>query len=97
MKRQEAIALLGLGQTFDPSDVREAFAEAVMADHPDHGGTGTKIASLKEARALLSLVESDPLTSDFPCVLCKGSGYVKAKMGKRVCSTCEGSGERRGH
>jgi DnaJ-class molecular chaperone len=97
MRRQDAIKLLDLGQTFDPNDVREAFSDAVKADHPDHGGTGTNIARLKAARDILLLDESDPLTSDFPCITCKGSGYVKAKMAKRPCEACDGTGERRGH
>lgn len=98
MNRQAAIKLLDLGQVFDPNDVRVAFADAVLEDHPDHGGTGTKISALKQARdVLLSSAENDTLTTDFPCITCKGSGYVKAKMAKRVCEACDGTGERRGH
>jgi DnaJ-class molecular chaperone len=90
MTRSDAMTTLGLclGVFYEKHEVRSAYARAVMADHPDHGGDGTRLASLQLARdTLLSQGEIKA------CVLCKGSGKVRVRFGAQTCTACEGSGD----
>lgn len=90
MKRDEAMALLDLDPLWDANEdaVRGAYARAVKADHPDHGGSGHLLAQLKQARdALLNPQDISP------CVLCRGVGKVKGRFGAQVCTACDGTGD----
>lgn len=91
MKIAAACAALGL----DPLEaavskeaVRSAYAAAVMANHPDQGGDGTLIATLKVARDLL-MSHSEIA----PCTLCRGVGKTRGRFGAQTCTACGGSGE----
>jgi len=89
MTPTEAARLLNLQPDAPASEVRESYARAVKADHPDHGGAGSLLATLKEARdALLSH------SAIAPCNLCRGVGYVRSRFGAQRCTACEGSGDR---
>lgn len=88
MTPAEAAALLGLEPGADAAEVRSAYARAVKADHPDHGGPGTGIARLQEARDTLLCHREIP-----PCKLCRGVGRVRARFGAQVCTACGGSGD----
>lgn len=76
----EAAELLGLNLTMMTpgwgSDIRDSYAAAVIADHPDHGGTGKQLRALKLARdVLLAHFEGGkPPATD--CPVCKGKGKV---------------------
>lgn len=97
MTRAQAMALLCLssdGLTFTDGDVRRAYAERVMANHPDHGGDGTLIARLKQARAALLISDTESHTDISSCVLCSGRGKVKLRFGAQTCTVCGGSGDR---
>lgn len=92
MTREQAHIVLELDTSVPyalQSEVRKAYARAVMRDHPDHGGTGTRLATLQAARDTL-LSHSDIS----PCILCKGSGKVRGRFGAQTCTACGGSGDR---
>lgn len=93
MKSAEALALLGFGPgtTFlAPEVVRAAYAAAVKAEHPDHGGEGTRLQLLKDARDTL-LCPSDIGS----CKLCRGAGKVRGRFGAQACTACKGTGDQR--
>ncbi len=96
MNRARALKLLGLGQVFDPSDVREAYAAAVMGNHPDMGGDGASIADFQAAKNFLLDKEKLSEGEVLACKMCRGSGYIRARIGTRRCPTCDGTGDRRG-
>jgi DnaJ-class molecular chaperone len=91
-------ALAGRMLGIDPliateATVRKAYAQAVMADHPDRGGDGTLISRLQLARdVLLGIV---PGAFGTPCNLCKGVGKIRARFGVQTCTACEGSGDQK--
>lgn len=79
---------LELAQAGNHEVVRRAYAARVKANHPDHGGNGSLLATLKAARdTLLCHVEVAP------CKLCKGSGKVRFRFGVQTCTACGGSGD----
>lgn len=60
------------------SDIRDAYAAQVLADHPDHGGAGTRHRALKKARdTLLAHFEGAPAPKR-ECAVCKGAGTVRS-------------------
>lgn len=73
-----------------PEVVSGAYARAVFKNHPDHGGDGTQLASLKLARDTLLSHRDIPA-----CKMCGGSGKVRARFGAQTCTGCEGTGDRR--
>ena len=76
-----------------PDTVRKAYARAMMADHPDHGGDGKLLAKLQQARdVLIGIV---PGAFSTPCTLCRGVGKVRGRFGAQTCSACEGSGDQK--
>jgi hypothetical protein len=88
MTKGEAEAILRMPAIYTHEMVRRAYAVDVKADHPDHGGAGTRLALLKEARDTLLCQREIP-----PCKLCKGSGKVRGRFGAQTCTACEGSGD----
>lgn len=94
MSAARAYATLDLEPDADPTrradSVRRAYVRAVLKDHPDHGGDGTRLATLQAARDTLL---SHSAVS--PCILCRGSGKVRARFGAQTCTACEGSGDQR--
>lgn len=65
--------VLGISKDASPDEVRAAYAAAVKADHPDHGGPGTSGAELKLARD--QMLGRVPLTGT--CKVCGGRGWIK--------------------
>lgn len=53
MTRAEALTLLGLAEGFDTVDLRRARRHALIAHHPDHGGSRESIDAVEQAVALL--------------------------------------------
>jgi hypothetical protein len=90
VKIADALAALGLdpGSTPDQETVRRFYANGVMRDHPDHGGTGSLLATLKAARDTLLYQDAIP-----PCKYCAGSGKVRFRFGVQACTACGGSGD----
>lgn len=88
MDRHEAARLLSVPTDAMAAEVRSAYARAVIADHPDHGGDGTRLATLQAARDLL--VSHCAIS---PCALCRGNGKTRGRFGAQRCTACEGSGE----
>lgn len=90
MKVADACAYLDLelAQAGDHDTVRRAYAARVKVDHPDHGGTGSLLATLKAARDTL-LCHS----AISPCKLCRGVGKVRSRFGAQRCTACGGSGD----
>lgn len=87
-----AAKVLGIVPLCSADTVRRAYAAAVMADHPDHGGTGARLATLQEARdAMIMAPELQSAVS--PCVLCHGVGKTRGRFGAQTCTACGGSGE----
>lgn len=79
---------LELAQAGDPDVVRRAYAARVKVDHPDHGGAGSLLATLKAAR--------DTLLCQYavsPCKSCRGVGKVRSRFGVQDCMACGGSGD----
>ena len=89
MTPEEAVSLLALSPGAEEREIRAAYARAVKADHPDHGGAGTLMAQLKEARRILLTQGEVP-----PCNLCRGVGKVRGRFGAQTCTACGGSGDR---
>jgi DnaJ-domain-containing protein 1 len=54
MSLEEARAVLGVGPTATPADIRAAYARLMRRTHPDHGGTSGLAAQLNAARDRLS-------------------------------------------
>ena len=59
MHRAQAAAVLGVGDTATPDEIRRAFRLWAAALHPDAGGSEAAFARLCEARAVL-LAPADP-------------------------------------
>lgn len=78
MTREEAEKLLGVPPGSRVDAVRAAYADAVKAAHPDHGGTGN-LGPLKTARDVLL----ETATTD--CPRCHGSGWVAVGFRKERC------------
>jgi len=72
-------------------DIRAAAAVALRRAHPDLGGHGG-LDVIKKARDLL-LKECAYENSLQECETCKGTGYARTNLGRRVtCPTCKGEG-----
>jgi DnaJ-class molecular chaperone len=92
MNWRAAAEVLGLPSALCPAaDVRQAYARAVMADHPDHGGAGKRLAILQQARDVLLLATAGDTVPR--CKLCRGSGKVRTGFGGQTCTACSGTGE----
>jgi DnaJ-class molecular chaperone len=95
MKLSYAAALLGVNEGASKESVREAWALAVKAAHPDTGASPVRAAAviekLTEARDLLLNALAG---ADLACKLCGGTGKVRATLGARDCTACNGTGER---
>lgn len=98
MTRDGACDLLGLptespdGPLWSVTAVRAAWANAVRAVHPDHGGTGDaeSLGMLTMARDIL--LQTEPQA----CKQCAGVGKVRMRFGMVQCSGCKGTGDRNG-
>ena len=53
MKRAEALALLGLDEGFGDTDLRRARRFALLAHHPDHGGSREAVDAVERAVGIL--------------------------------------------
>jgi hypothetical protein len=54
VERRVALVLLGLRENFDDSELRRARRQALIANHPDHGGSREKLAAVESAYEVLS-------------------------------------------
>lgn len=88
---RDALRTLGLSDGATQAQIRYAYATAVMADHPDKGGSGDKLHALIAARDVL--IAQDQPANDRPCKLCGGSGRLRKLFGALTCAACHGSGE----
>lgn len=94
MTREDAAALLELPAVHDEATVRFCYGNAIRADHPDHGGTGTRLTLIREARDVM-LQQDDTKKVDVPpCTMCRGTGSVRGRFGVRPCVACDGTGDR---
>ncbi len=59
MERSAALALLGLGDDFDDVALRRARRLALIANHPDHGGSREKLDAVECAYTVLSSEKAD--------------------------------------
>lgn len=94
MSPEEAIRALG-----EPA-VRAAYAAALKAAHPDHGGdaetAASRIKHIVKARDTLLALFTKETEEKFPaCIQCGGRGTVPGAFGARTCSACDGTGEQR--
>lgn len=71
VNRTDAIRLLGLDEGFRPIDLRRARRRALIAHHPDHGGSREALVDVERAAELLG---SQPLDA----------GPSRAEPGRRV-------------
>lgn len=88
MKPADAELILQMPKIYDDATVRHVYATRVKADHPDHGGDGALLATLKAARD--ALLCQDAVS---PCKFCAGSGRVRFRFGVQACTACGGSGD----
>lgn len=54
-------------------------------------GVGGNVQDLQEARDVLTRIVS---RAKEPCVPCKGVGYVPVGMGRVICVSCNGTGDK---
>lgn len=66
MERRAALALLGLGEKFHDSELRRARRHALIANHPDHGGSREKLAAVESAYAVLSIAQTNVPAAEPP-------------------------------
>jgi hypothetical protein len=59
VERSAALALLGLGDVFDDAALRRARRLALIANHPDHGGSREKLYAVECAYTVLSTEDAD--------------------------------------
>jgi hypothetical protein len=59
VERSAALALLGLGDDFDDVALRRARRLALIANHPDHGGSREKLDAVECAYTVLSSENAD--------------------------------------
>lgn len=64
MKRDEALALLGLVEDFDEIELRRARRLALLEHHPDHGGSREALATVERAVETLLLAHREVAPSD---------------------------------
>lgn len=74
--------------------VARHFRRAVMQGHPDTGGALSDMSRLLEAK---KVALEEPKAANSACVLCRGAGKVRAKMGTVPCVACKGTGDKHGH
>lgn len=86
MNRKTAAEIIGVDLDADADTVRKAAAEALMRDHPDHGGTGENLAAIRQAKEVL-------LEEPHPCKTCNGRGVIRIGWHKEVCPICRGEGK----
>lgn len=99
MTKEEALKLLGLDTAkcdLTVEIVTRMYRRALVAHHPDtraalDGAPVVRPGDLQEARAVMRRVVAG---QEFPCGQCKGVGTVPAKLGRRTCSACKGTGDR---
>jgi hypothetical protein len=92
--REQAAAELGVAEDATRDEIRAAFTARVKEQHPDAGGPGGDISSLKRARDYLLTTEPEKelLKQELTCPLCGGSGMVPAGFGSAQCASCGGTG-----
>jgi hypothetical protein len=93
MSTHEAERVLELPPLYDEAAVRFCYGRAMRADHPDHGGLGTRLELIREARDVLLCGGATGGVEITPCKLCKGRGKIVARFGVRACSACKGTGD----
>ena len=94
LTKHQAAERLGFPDLADADAICSAFRFAVKAAHPDtrvQGVTGDTMRDLKMARDLLLKALDD---ENRTCVLCKGSGKVRGRVGATNCIACSGTGEK---
>lgn len=91
MHRLQALRVLSLSGEPDEAAIRDAYAKAVRAAHPDTGSAGGDMAATlrkcKAARDALLRGLSDKITT---CTSCQGVGIVRNVR----CPFCNGRGTR---
>lgn len=95
MTPEQALVVLKLspGEMNSARSVRAAFARCVKTAHPDTCGASPvpTISTYQGARdVLLERIASQ----NNACKLCGGVGKVRAGMGWRSCSACDGTGDK---
>ena len=53
MGRAEAIQILGLGEGFTKSEIKQAHRHLISGMHPDHGGSNFLAAQINQAKDVL--------------------------------------------
>ncbi len=59
-RRDEALAVLGLGPGATPAQIRRRYRELVLEHHPDRGGDADRFRRIAEAMEVLRLLDETP-------------------------------------